>query len=101
MNLERGQLYGEINLRIFVLAFRFEAPGKVQIAHAMPKNLKNIAMNTLERTFYEGVETGKLQGTLEGKLEGELLGIKKSIRQLLVHGYSPEQTAGLLECRWP
>lgn len=93
MNLERGQLYAQ---SIFVYLFShsdLKPQEKVQIVHAMPKNLKEIAMNTLERTFYEGVEKGKL----EGKLEGKLLGIKKSIRQLLAYGYSPEQTAGLLD----
>lgn len=93
LNREQGQFYAQ---SIFVYLFSnsdLKPQEKVQIVHAMPKNLKNIAMNTLERTFFEGVEKGKL----EGKLEGEVLGIKKSIRQLLMHGYSPEQTIDLLD----
>lgn len=85
---ERTQLYTR---SIFVYLFthsEFKKEERLQLIQTMPDNLKNIAMNTLEKVYTEG--------KIEGKIEGEILGLKKSIRQLLLRGYTAEQVVDLL-----
>lgn len=81
---ERAQLYTR---SIFVYLFKnseFKKEERIKLIHTMPNDLKNIALSTLDQVYEEG------------KIEGEVLGLKKSIRPLLLRGYTAEQVVDLL-----
>jgi predicted transposase/invertase (TIGR01784 family) len=62
---------------------------------------KNIAMNTLEMIYREGVDEGMEKGIEQGIEQGIQKGIEKSqkdsIRKLLMRGVEPAQVAYLLD----
>jgi predicted transposase/invertase (TIGR01784 family) len=70
---------------------------KQAVINAVPDPIKNIAMNTLEMIYREGVDEGMEKGMEKGIEQGIEKSQKDSIRKLLMRGVEPAQVAYLLD----